>query len=304
MRTKVVSSFIFPRAFKQKIKELRPKVTKIASRGSCLKQSFFCFCVSNNLENLSFWSWWQIAVSCWLADSGFTQYASFHEGKALETHCLSVNQVDLLLKYWAPFWLGNTSHLIALLLEHNFLMSWSFPGRHKSVCQCCLPSVPTLYWWEPIVWNSKLALVGIIPYQLFSLSSDKERRTDSRIRQKKHSAAPPGIEPRILRILVARSNHWATKPQRELRVNSRLSPSCQFFFHYGFVAQWLERATRIRKILGLIPGGAALCFFVWSGCQFFYLCRSWKRRVDKVWNSSAILSKFWCRRFLSESRLT
>ena len=37
--------------------------------------------------------------------------------------------------------------------------------------------------------------------------------------EKKHSAAPPGIEPRILRILVARSNHWATKPQRELRVN-------------------------------------------------------------------------------------
>ena len=30
--------------------------------------------------------------------------------------------------------------------------------------------------------------------------------------------------------------------------------------------------------LGSIPGGAALCFFVWSGCQFFYLCRSWKRR--------------------------
>ena len=30
----------------------------------------------------------------------------------------------------------------------------------------------------------------------------------------------------------------------------------------GFVAQWLERATRIRKILGSIPGGAALCFFV------------------------------------------
>ena len=29
----------------------------------------------------------------------------------------------------------------------------------------------------------------------------------------------------------------------------------------GFVAQWLERATRFRKILGSIPGGAALCFF-------------------------------------------
>ena len=59
--------------------------------------------------------------------------------------------------------------------------------------------------------------------QLFSFSSDKDRRTDSRIRRKKHSAAPPGIEPRILRNLVARSNHWATKPQQELRVNFRLS---------------------------------------------------------------------------------
>ena len=29
----------------------------------------------------------------------------------------------------------------------------------------------------------------------------------------------------------------------------------------GFVAQWLERATRIRKTLGSIPGGGALCFF-------------------------------------------
>ena len=28
----------------------------------------------------------------------------------------------------------------------------------------------------------------------------------------------------------------------------------------GFVAQWLERATRFRKILGSIPGGAALFF--------------------------------------------
>ena len=45
-----------------------------------------------------------------------------------------------------------------------------------------------------------------------------------------------------------------------------------------FVAQWLERATRFRMFLGSIPGGAALWFFVWSGCQFFYLCRSWKRR--------------------------
>ena len=56
----------------------------------------------------------------------------------------------------------------------------------------------------------------------------------------KHSAAPPGIEPKVLRILVARSNHWASKPQRELRVNFRLSPSCQFFFHY--------EVTRIARV--------------------------------------------------------
>ena len=59
----------------------------------------------------------------------------------------------------------------------------------------------------------KLVLVGIIPNQiLFSFSSDKDRRTDSRIRRiKKPSAAP-------------------------------------------------RRATTIRKTLGSIPSGAALCF--------------------------------------------
>ena len=31
----------------------------------------------------------------------------------------------------------------------------------------------------------------------------------------KHSAAPPGIEPRVLWILVVRSNHWAMKPRRK-----------------------------------------------------------------------------------------
>ena len=121
------------------------------------------------------------------------------------------------------------------------------------------------------VWISN----GFFSYQiLFSFSTDKDRKNWQPDQTKKHSAAPPGIEPKVLRILVARSNHWATKPQRELRVNFRLSPSCQLFFHY----EWLERATRIRKTLGSIPGGAALCFFVWSGCQFFYLCRCWKRR--------------------------
>ena len=45
MRTKVVSFFhIFPRAFKQKeIKALQPKMTKIASKGSCLKKPHSCW---------------------------------------------------------------------------------------------------------------------------------------------------------------------------------------------------------------------------------------------------------------------
>ena len=42
MRTKVVSFFIFSKSFqtKKKIKALRPKMTKIASRGSCLNTLF------------------------------------------------------------------------------------------------------------------------------------------------------------------------------------------------------------------------------------------------------------------------
>ena len=63
----------------------------------------------------------------------------------------------------------------------------------------------------------------------------------------KHSASPPGIEPRVLRILVARSNHWATKPQRELGVKSRLSPNA--------------RAALFFRLIRLLV-----------------LCRSWKRR--------------------------
>ena len=79
-------------------------------------------------------------------------------------------------------------------------------------------------WVLSIPSLRELALVWIIPNQiLFSFSSDKDRRTDSQIRRRKRREFPWG--------------------------------SCR-----SFVAQWLERATRIRKTLGLIPGGAALCF--------------------------------------------
>ena len=49
----------------------------------------------------------------------------------------------------------------------------------------------------------------------------------------------------------------------------------------GFVAQWLERATRIRKILGSIPGGAALCFFVWSELSVFLSLSELKEK--RIW---------------------
>ena len=91
-------------------------------------------------------------------------------------------------------------------------------SKFLCVCFFCWP------WVLSIPFLRELALVGIIPNQiLFSFSSDKDRRTDSRIRRKKRREFPWG--------------------------------SCR-----SFVAQWLERATRIRKTLGLIPGGAALCF--------------------------------------------
>ena len=44
--------------------------------------------------------------------------------------------------------------------------------------------------------------------------------------------SPAGIQTRVFRLPIGRSNHWATKPWQELRANSRLSLSCWFFFHY------------------------------------------------------------------------
>ena len=88
--------------------------------------------------------------------------------------------------------------------------------------------IPFWYLW---MWKDhrKLALVGIFPNQiLFSFSSDKDRRTDSRIRR---------------RLELVRACDWNSQDP-------------------GFDSR----------------RGCAVCVFVWSGCQFFYLCRSWKRR--------------------------
>ena len=71
-----------------------------------------------------------------------------------------------------------------------------------------------------LLWRMRTAPI------LFSFSSDKDRRINSRIRRKKHSAAPLGIKPRVLRIPVARSNPRGTAIQshnKELRANFCLS---------------------------------------------------------------------------------
>ena len=80
-----------------------------------------------------------------------------------------------------------------------------------------------------MLFDRKLALVGIIPDQiLFSLSSYK------------------------IEELTAGSDENTAQPRAKSKIHT------QFPYRCGFVAQWLEHATRIRKTLGSIPGGAAL----------------------------------------------
>ena len=65
--------------------------------------------------------------------------------------------------------------------------------------------------------------------QILTFFFCKRRRTDSWIRRKKvrpHRDSNPGS----LRVALERWNHLATKPRQELCANSRLSPSCQFYF--------------------------------------------------------------------------
>ena len=86
-----------------------------------------------------------------------------------------------------------------------------------------------------IIWNVNALLLGSFLIKFSSRSAPTKIDELTAGSDEKHSAAPPGIEPRVLRILVTRSNR-------------------------GF-------------------------FFVWSGCQFFYLCRSWTRRDFELFGS-------------------
>ena len=55
------------------------------------------------------------------------------------------------------------------------------------------------------------------------------------------------------------------------------------------VAQWYKQSVQLHvqsvqpsQDPGLIPGRAALCFAIWSSCQFFYLCRRKGSDADYV----------------------
>ena len=134
----------------------------------------------------------------------------------------------------------------------------SFLQKTKSQNSVSLQSLPSIDEGD---FNRKLSvychgkeLNNVIKFSF--LSAPTKIELIARSNEKKNSAAPPGIEAKVLRILVARSDHWATKPQRELRVNFRLSPSCwlKFFFHYevtriAWVWPTITRCIYIRLIV-------------------------------------------------------
>ena len=135
-------------------------------------------------------------------------------------------------------------------LRNYMLPAWS--STHAVVSVLFLVGVvqELLVEWSPIIIFKRAS--RLIKFSSLSAPTKIEKLTSGS--DEKHSAALPGIEPRVLRIPFAHSNHRATKPQRELRVNFRLSSSCQFFFHH--------EVTRIARVyMGSIPGGAAPCLF-------------------------------------------
>ena len=137
--------------------------------------------------------------------------------------------------------------------------------------QACCVKIPSSVWKLTVSLFRKLALVGIIPNQsLFSFSSDKDRRADSRIRRK-NTAQPrresnPGSgewSSRTLKPLSYEdwtdfnpaSFRWSLRacrlgqsgsPRSGKRTDSLQGESREFTrcSRCGFVAQWLERATR------------------------------------------------------------
>ena len=146
-----------------------------------------------------------------------------------------------------PVW-PQTLNKIALPLPFPFILKTKIVGSRWSCLLSCTSTFRKRLIFGTFVNRTKLRKLLVFGQILCSFSFDKVRRTDSRIRRK--NTAQPRRESNPGSCARSVANHSATKPQRELRVNSRLSPSCQFFF----------------------------CFSVWSGCQFFYLRRSWKRR--------------------------
>ena len=144
------------------------------------------------------------------------------------------------------------------------------------------------------LWSFLVKLSPFSSTKIEELTAGSDEKTQ-------HSTA--GIWTRVFQTLVGRSNHWATKPRQKLRANSCLSPSCQFFFHYEVtrIARVYKHTTN-ENSLDLNPFNWKLALvrmfphqipsffsdndrrteswisFVWSSCQFFYLC--WRKRRE------------------------
>ena len=92
---------IFPRAFKQKkIKALWPKMTKIASRGSCLK----VFCKANQVMKISKLITYEVPKSS-IYDWNFWNYSSSFIGVFLCCLCRKGSSFGWSMSRWEHTWL-------------------------------------------------------------------------------------------------------------------------------------------------------------------------------------------------------
>ena len=82
----------------------------------------------------------------------------------------------------------------------------------------------------PFIWNN--GHLQLCSNRKFASRSCRGFIADSLIRRrKKNTVQPRRGSTWVFRLLVVRSNHWATKPRQELRANfSFFLSSCQFFF--------------------------------------------------------------------------
>ena len=124
MRTKVVSFFIFSKSFqKQKVKALRPKMTKTASRRSCLK-GFCHFVMKRHVEKTGIRYWTKVCEKlAFIAPSGHRPRGST-DGYQVYVCAEQMSNCGSLCASWRKF--------LYRLHVCNF---------HKSILQCVVENV-------------------------------------------------------------------------------------------------------------------------------------------------------------------